>query len=262
MLDCARLEDVVTSYVDGELAAADRAPVEAHLSACPRCRALVGAERAVRELLHDRRGALCTVRAPAALRSRCAVSVSSGRGSFRPFDRQSWSWRAHLAPLAAAALLVMVVGGAFVYQATARSSRVMAAELAADHLKCFAMNAVLGTRESADTVHAEMASGFSWLMRLPGQPEREQLDLVGSRPCLYGGGKVAHIMYRHQGRPVSLFMLPRTERREEVVEVFGHQCAIWTGDGRTFVLVSPEPRPDVERLAAFVQGSLENSGGK
>jgi mycothiol system anti-sigma-R factor len=256
MLDCTSLARLVTSYVDGELAPVDRTPLEAHLRACPRCRARVGAEQAVRELLQERRGALCGRPAPAALRSRCAASIASCRESRRGFDHQT-SWRARFAPLAAAAVLVLVVGGAFVYQATARSSRVMAAELAADHVKCFAMNAVLGTHESADVVQADMASGFSWRMRLPGQPEREQLDLVGSRPCLYGEGKIAHIMYRHQGRPVSLFMLPHTERREEVVEVFGHQCVIWTGDDRTFVLVSPEPRPDVERLAAFVHASLE-----
>jgi hypothetical protein len=82
------------------------------------------------------------------------------------------------------------------------------------------------------------------------------LHLVGSRPCLYGEGRIAHIMYRHEGRPVSLFMLPNSSRSRELVEVLGHQAAIWCVGNRTFVLVAREPRREVERLASFVQASL------
>jgi hypothetical protein len=63
-------------------------------------------------------------------------------------------------------------------------------------------------------------------------------------------------MYRHEGRPVSLFMLPNTERTAGLVEVLGHEAAIWCANNRTFVLVSREPKADVQRLASFVQSSL------
>jgi anti-sigma factor RsiW len=82
------------------------------------------------------------------------------------------------------------------------------------------------------------------------------LELVGARPCLYAGGKVAHIMYNLHGQPVSLFMLPRTERPSEVVEVMGHEAAIWCVNGRTFVLIAREPKREVERIASLVRASL------
>jgi hypothetical protein len=63
-------------------------------------------------------------------------------------------------------------------------------------------------------------------------------------------------MYRHHGQPLSLFMLPRTERPEQLVETLGHECAIWSSADRTFVLVSREARADVERLAGYVQTAL------
>ena len=63
-------------------------------------------------------------------------------------------------------------------------------------------------------------------------------------------------MYRHQGQPVSLFMLPDTARAQQLVEVLGHEAAIWCANNRTFVLVAREPRQDVERMASFVQASL------
>jgi anti-sigma factor RsiW len=93
-------------------------------------------------------------------------------------------------------------------------------------------------------------------MHLPAQAAQVGLELVGSRPCLYGEGKIAHIMYRHNGEPVSLFMLPRTARAEEFVQVMGHHAAIWCANNRTFVLLAHEPKAEVERIATVVQASL------
>jgi anti-sigma factor RsiW len=289
---CASIDSLVTPFIDGELNPVDRQLVEQHLSRCGACRSRVTAEQSVHELMQERKTALCHGHAPAILRSRCAAAArfstagtkfpeiadtaSAGHAkgdnakptnakptnakptNAKPtnsvrFGGRVWAW---MAPLSAAASLVAIVGGAFLYQATAQSSHVLAAELAADHMKCFAMNAVLGTSQSAETVQSSMASGFGWNMRLPVGAEREGLELVGSRPCLYGEGKIAHIMYRHNGQPLSLFMLPRTVRPEQLVETLGHECAIWSSQDRTFVLVSRESRADVEKLAQYVHVSM------
>lgn len=165
-------------------------------------------------------------------------------------------WRPRLAPLALAAMLVLIVGGAFLYQVTDTSALVMAAELTADHAKCFAMNAVLGTQQTPEVVEQSLASGFGWHARLPQQPDRAGLELVGVRPCLYGQGRVAHIMYHHNGRLVSVFMLPGKTRPEEVVDVMGHEAAIWSVGDRTFVLIARASRAEVERMASFVHAQL------
>jgi anti-sigma factor RsiW len=260
MSECASLVPLVTPYVDGELPPADRHTIEQHLERCPPCRAAVATERAARSLLAAHRSSLHAVCAPGYLKARCAAAAAVARGasSVPRVARPAWpGWRARLAPLAAAAALVLMVGGAFLYQATAQSSRVMAVELAADHLKCFTMNAVLGTHDSPDAVQGSLAAAFGWPVRLPGGAEREGLELVGSRPCLYGEGRMAHIMYRHNGHPLSIFMLPKRERAEQMVEILGHRCAIWSADDRTFVLVSNEGQAEVERLATFVQASMQ-----
>jgi anti-sigma factor RsiW len=131
----------------------------------------------------------------------------------------------------------------------------MAAELVADHAKCFAMNGALGTHQAASVVEASMASSFDWQMHLP-DASRAGLELVGARQCMYGEGRIAHIMYQHHGRPLSLFMLPAAVRPQEIVEVLGHEAAIWCANNRTFVLVSGEPRREVEQIASYVQASV------
>jgi anti-sigma factor RsiW len=255
---CKRIDPLVTPFIDGELSDADRREVEDHVRACPPCHSRVIAERTVRDLVRARRPALSASRAPASLETACA-EISRRRGADEaasPHAFAGTSWPARLAPYALAASLALVVGGAFVYQATDQSARVMAAELTADHMKCLALNGLLGTHQGPDAVESSMMSGFGWRMHLPSDPARADLELVGSRPCLYGEGKVAHIMYRHQGRLVSLFMLPKSARTEQLVEVLGHEAAIWCAGNRTFVLIAREPRQDVERLASFVQASL------
>src|SRR5437764_1030735 len=80
--------------------------------------------------------------------------------------------------------------------------------------------------------------------------------LGGARPCCYGEGKIAHIMYRHAGQPVSLFMLPKDARAPQLVSVLGHQAKIWCVGDKTFVMIAREPRQQVERLAEWMQASV------
>ena len=90
-----------------------------------------------------------------------------------------------------------------------------------------------------------MASGFDWNVQLPDDSRPAELELVGSRPCLYGEGKVAHIMYTHNGAAgVALHAAARTRASDQLVEVFGHQARIWSDGDRTFVLVARERRRD------------------
>src|SRR5207302_2301603 len=72
MHDCKKLESVVTPYVDGQLDSTERADVDAHLRACPRCHARVVVEQSVRDLLSARKQALKNDCASDALRTRCA----------------------------------------------------------------------------------------------------------------------------------------------------------------------------------------------
>lgn len=263
MPECSHIDALVTPFVDGALPEGERQTVTRHITVCPACQAKVAVERSIRALMQARRCDLAPP-APAELKARCSALRGARAAAVAVFppDRAAIrvavlsAWRARLAPYALAATLLLAVTGAFIYQATRSSSRVLAAELALDHEKCFRLNALLGTQHTPETVEAAMADGFEWHMRLPDTTGSQDVSLVGSRPCLYGEGKTAHIMYRHNGRPVSLFMLPRTSRADELVTILGHQARIWSVGDRTFVLVSDESAPEMERMTALVRTTL------
>src|SRR5262245_53327673 len=218
--DCASIDPFVTSYVDGELALAERDIVDRHLRACGSCRARIAVEQSVRGLVHAKRSGVGAERASDLLRERCAGLAGERVHADRMAEAHGARvWRARLIPVALAASLIVVLSGAVLYEVTDRSTTVLAAELAADHVKCFAINDLLETHDTRTAVETAMLSGFAWRMSLPPELNGAGLELVGARPCLYAEGKIAHIMYRYQGQPVSVFMLPRTARHEELVDV-------------------------------------------
>jgi len=272
MSKCTSIDLLVTPYVDGELPAAERTLVDEHLHRCPPCHSRVAAESAVRNLMRARQPDLAAPRASASLHAQCS-GLLNGRGGasaarFRTAVAPSsparairawWSapWHLRVVPLALTASLVLLVGGAFLYLATQYSARLLAAELCADHMTCFAANNVLRTHEAPAAVESSMLSAFGWDLHLPQQFDTSGLELVGGRRCLYGEGKVAHLMYRVAGRPVSIYMLPKSVRPEELVEVLGHEVAIWSSGDRTFALITRGSREEVARMASFVKGALQ-----
>lgn len=263
MSDCTSIDPLVTPYIDGELLDSERRVVEAHLERCPPCRTRVSAERSACDLLKSRKAELCrTLLAPPALRAHCASArPQPGVVPFRPPPPMSAARPFRVRRLAVAATFLLMIAGGLAYRATLGATEAMAAELAADHVKCFMLNTVLRTHESISDVEAYLRSGFAWEAELPpagAHPvaDRDTLDIVGARPCFYEHGKVAHIMYRHRGVPVSVFMLPGAHHEHELVHVFGHEAVIWADAHRTFVLIAKAPRAEVEKVAAFVQASL------
>jgi anti-sigma factor RsiW len=255
MSDCASINPLVTPYVDNELPVVERAALEQHLAVCGSCHARVAAEQSVRALLMSRRERLRAERSPDALRARCAGALRPPMGPAIAVGARP-AWYARVGPLAVAASLVLVVAAAFLYQLTVRSSHVMAAELTADHVKCFVLNRLIDPHQSSSVVESALASSFGWPVRLPSTPGQEGLELLGARPCLYGEGRTAHMMFRHNGQPLSLFMLPDRRRADEMIDVFGHEAVVWSAGNRTFVLVSSEGRAEVERVASFIRSSI------
>src|SRR5260221_3285327 len=136
MPNCQAIDTLITPYVDHELPEADCLKLDEHLRRCAPCHSRVAAEQAVRNLVHARQRGLCRT-APPFLRAKCSKIAAEARAHAAPATfapgtgapstlapRSSWTSR--LAPMAMAASLVTVVGGAFLYQATHQSARVMA----------------------------------------------------------------------------------------------------------------------------------------
>ena len=238
MKRCSDFEPLFTPYIDGEAEPAAAADVAAHVQACPPCRAELESQRVARALMIERRRAMCEA-ASAELRTRCVAACAARR-------RRLARWM----PLSAAAALVLAVAGIFLYGSFDRGARALATQLALDHVKCFAVFKPDG-RTDPKILAATWQRSHGW--ELPVPPPNGTLELLGGRRCLSSEGRTAPIMYRHQGKPLSLFVARDEGRQFRSLEAMGYETILWSQGNRLFVLVGQEPRQELERVAAYVK---------
>jgi anti-sigma factor (TIGR02949 family) len=244
MPSCREIDPLFAAYVDGEATASERATVEAHLAACPKCRHQPALQSAVRETVRTK---LCRPRAPEELRMRCRAAARTGSGPFG-------TTRSTLASLSMAAALVLVVGGVLLYSLTGLFPAVLAAQLTLDHVTCFAVHDA-DTPVDVRAGEEQYARDYGGEVHLP-RATIAGLQLVNMRRCYCGEGVAAHAMYRLHGRPVSLYVISDVSRERAATGVFGHDAVIWSSGNATYVLVSREPRETLQALARDMERGL------
>jgi anti-sigma factor RsiW len=244
--NCRRICDLLAPYADGTLSEVERAEVQRHLDACPPCRTIAGKECGARQLLRACASRLRAEPLPPGLKSRCQALSSTSHPS-----RAGWFRR--LVPLTVAALLI-VLTGALVSVVTRHSDALLAAQLTADHVKCFGLFAP-AAGESMDAGQAQrmLSARFGLDVHVPPSSDKEVVELVNARRCLYAEGRVPHLMYRANGQDVSLFILEGETRQPAELTTFGHRARIWSRGGNTFVLVSPASEAQVASAVQYVE---------
>jgi anti-sigma factor RsiW len=291
-VDCKDLESLVTPYVDGEVTPAQCAAIEAHLSECPDCRKCAEAESGGRALVRRCRDTL-RAPAPASLHAKCRklaadhaavehhtqeqVAASQGMPSygglpshgglqspsseFRPSgvvvsgpQRSDWRW---WAPVSLAATLMLAVAGALVFGLLSGRGTALAAQLAEDHLRCLRAVSRRGPADSVE-LSGRWEKNRGWFVKVPASSQRDDMEFIALRRCFHGDRQeLAHALYRHKGRIVSLFIFPDDDtRRRANLEIMGQRELIWSQGGRNYAVVADGDAADVHALKAFFSRKL------
>jgi anti-sigma factor RsiW len=242
--NCRRICDLLTQYADGTLSAAEHAEVQRHLEACPPCRVIAGKECGARQLLRACAARLQAEQVPQALRSRC-----------QELSRRSAAvhvWSRRLVRLAVAAVLIIFTGSLFSV-VTRQSDALLAAQLTADHVKCFALFGPEDGR-TLDAAQAQqmLQERFGMDVHVPPASPSGGLDLVNARRCLYADGRIPHLMYQANGQDISLFVLEGGSRSPAEFTALGHHTRIWSRGDRTFVLITPASEAPVAEAVRYV----------
>ena len=257
MPECRQLEPLFTSYVDGEALPQDRATVDAHLAACPPCRARVADERAAREVLRARKSSFNAC-ASEHLRRRCAAlkSARAEPATPVPVARAGGFRRRTLVPLSLAATLLLAVGGV-VFFGLSGSVEALAAQLALDHVKCFQFPPSDAGRADALELGRAWANARGWALTVPASEPVEQLELLGVRRCASTEGLTAHVMYKWRGQPLSVYVLntPASSAThvDQFVETVGQEAIVWSERGRTYAVVAQARPAELQHVAQYVR---------
>jgi anti-sigma factor RsiW len=258
MSKCRDLDPLFAPYADGEVKPDERVSIESHLDRCPPCRDRVAEQRTVRAALTACRPSLRTD-ASTALRARCAAHARQAHRAPSPF-RVSRALRRPWIPLSVAATLILAVAGAFILGINDRVEA-LAAQLTIDHVTCFQFAPERLQHTDAATAAHDWIQQQGWAIVVPASSSNRGLELLGVRRCTMSGGRVAHVMYMWHGHPLSIFVVPRTIRgvphQQELVEKFGHEAVIWSGQDRTYVLLARARPNELEPVVGYVRASVK-----
>ena len=242
--NCQRICDLLAQYADGTLTEAQRDEVQRHLDACPPCRVIAGKECGGRQLLRACADRLRTQALPPELRARCQAL------SQRPGAARLWSLPSVRFAIAAS---LIIVTGALLAVVTRQSDALLAAQLTADHMKCFGLfRPDSGKTLDAAQAEALLRDRFGLDIHVPASSGDRAVDLLNTRTCLYADGRIPHLMYEANGEDISLFVLEGETRQPAELTAFGHHTRIWSRGGNTFVLITPARDESVAAAARYV----------
>jgi anti-sigma factor RsiW len=252
-MTCREVEDKLAGWVDGE--PVDATAIAAHLETCEACRASAHAQRVARTVLRARATDLAPM-APPGLRTRILANASDAKATA---DRRDLAWTGRLSAFAAAAMFVLTAGAVLLPMTTIRSTAVLAAQLALDHLKCFTIEGDAdGQPISKPQAEATLRQEYGLDVVVPPSRPGDRLELMAVRRCLYGDGRAAHLMYRLNGEPVSLFVIPGLSRPDADLSLFGHDQVVWAEGDRTYMLIARGGlRDELARVAPYLRNEAK-----
>lgn len=262
---CTQIGEGLSAFLDGEVAEAERREIEAHLSACPQCRAHLQAEGAVRSLVRGRRERLREP-APPDLRLRIVRAVQAEETQ-RRWDVMSR--RRTLGLLALAASLALAVIGGSLYFRSAEHPKSVVSEVVDEHIRC-----LMKQDGGLNLVTADPKTMSEWFrgrldIGVSAPPfQGAGLRLVGGRVCYLLDRQGAHMVYREGANVICLFVFDRRElslpHGQEAVSAGhpirltsykGYNVAVWEDRGLVHALVADVPQDNLKALAASALSS-------
>ena len=245
MGDCQRIADRLAAYVDGVLPTGEKAEVERHLGACPPCRTAEQRERGGRDVVRACARDLSAVALPPGLRTRCEA-LTHGHAT-PPVHAGLFS---RFTPLTA--VMTLVIGFFLFSLATHRFDTVLAAQLTADHAKCFKLFAGGNAAADAHGVEQMLKANYGWDVHVPPSSSASGIRLLGARRCLYADGSLPHVMYDAGGHDMSLYLLDDVTRPAAELVSLGHRYRSWVSGDKTYVLVWPDTAKGITPAVRYV----------
>lgn len=236
------IRDLIHPYADGELDLMNAREVEQHLRGCDDCRRIEQRVRSLREAL---RHSAPAYRAPARLRKNVRRTLKQEARPARQFF-SPWV----LATGAAFALLLVSLG---FYQTTGGSSRALADELVANHVR-----SLLATH-LVDVVSSDQHTVKPWFDgKVDFAPEVHDLSadgfpLVGGRLDYLRGQTIVALVYRRNKHPINLFIEPTSAKdntKPSALTRRGYNLLHWTHGGMDYWAISDLNIGELRQFAA------------
>src|SRR4026209_2772011 len=203
-MDCKNAQTLLDGYLDGELDPLRNLEIEDHLHGCTPCSQSYSDRQVIRSGLKTDS---FYFKAPTDLHKRILRSVRQAAKAEAPMPWLSWSWLRVAAPVAAAALVVLMLVPFF---AGPSPDDLLTRAFVPSHIRSLMVNHL------ADVPSTDQHTVKPWFNgKLDFSPPVDDFagrgfPLIGGRLEYVGGRSVAALVYQRRKHLINVFLWPRT----------------------------------------------------
>jgi len=254
-MNCKETQEVIHAYLDGELDPVHNVAIEQHLKDCAACARCYQGEQSLRKVMAGRS---LYFEAPNGLEKRVrSVVRQASKAESSPWRWRwegNWIWPRVLAPLAVAALAILIAVPILMHSSTEDR---LTQEIVSGHLRS------LMAGHLTDVASTDQHTVKPWFNgKLPFSPPVTDLaaqgfPLIGGRLDYVEYYQVAALVYQRHLHYINLFIWPST-RDSTTSEDFRTQqgCNVihWSQGGMEYWAVSEVNRGDLRDFVQLVRG--------
>jgi len=255
-MNCKETQEVIHGYLDGELDLVHNLAIEQHLKDCPACARSYQGQQSLRKVMA---GSSLYFEAPKVLEQRLRTAVRQASKAESPRWRwrwdMNWAWPRVLAPLAVAALAILIAVP--ITMRTSTEDR-LTQEIVSGHLRS------LMAGHLTDVASTDQHTVKPWFNgKLPFSPPVTDLaaqgfPLIGGRLDYVEYHQVAALVYQRRRHFINLFIWPssgnsstaedfRTQRGDNVIH--------WSQGGMENWAVSEVNQADLRGFVQLLRGA-------
>jgi anti-sigma factor RsiW len=251
-MDCTHAQGLIDIYLDRELDPVRSLEVEEHLRGCARCAESQGERATLRRNLKN--GSLYFT-APSDLQSQIRRSVRQAAKAEAPAHWFSPGWYKIAAPLAAAALVVLIVVPRFLGSSP---DELLTQEVVASHIRSMMADHL------ADVPSTDQHTVKPWFNgKLNFSPPVSDLasagfPLIGGRLDYLNNRPVAALIYRHEKHVINVFVWPAEQTSSSSTPIKtqqGYQVVRWSRAGMNFWAISDLESNQLAQFTDFLKSS-------
>lgn len=251
-MDCSHAQSLLDIYLDQELDPVRNLEIEEHLHGCAACAQDYGDRQMIRQSLKTES---LYFKAPPELEKRIQRSLRQAAKAEAPVRWLSGSWFKMAAPLALAALVVLMI---VPYFAGPSSDELLTQEVVASHIRSLMLNHLADVPSTDEHTVKPWFNGKLDFSPPVADPANEGFPLIGGRLDYLNNRPVAALIYRHDKHIINVFVWPASDGRQlaqTTKSQQGYNVIRWTGSGMNFWVVSDLEGSQLAKFSELLKSS-------
>ena len=249
-MNCADIQNLMDSYVDGELDLVNHLQIEQHLTDCAKCGPAYQNRMSLRSAVADDS---FYFHAPADLRARIRSAIKEADPEPRRPSFWKWNWTPALAT--ALVLVAILITSLTLWRTSATNDDLLAKEMVSAHIRSMMASHITDVPSSDQHTVKPWFDGKLDFAPPVTDLAAQGFPLIGGRLDYADGRPIAALVYQRRQHVINLFVFPTkdADSQNKILDRQGYNVIHWNKAGMTFWAVSDVNVGELQAFATALQ---------